>query len=238
MKREKLYWLPNLLTTMTLICGFYAIVLAMRGNSQSAVQAVIAAMLFDFLDGWVARKTNTVSVFGKEYDSLCDMVAFGLSPALITYHCLLMEWHQVAWIIPAIYSSAVAMRLAKFNSKESSNAAFEGLPCTAAAPLVVLSCYFIDIHNVPSDLAYLSLSLVILLTATMMNVDVKYRSFKQNKKMLHVGRLYIVAALILASCVFWPFATLYGVLVMYLFSPIMMCRQRVMKWCGKAFSLN
>jgi CDP-diacylglycerol---serine O-phosphatidyltransferase len=136
------YWLPNLLTTGTLFGGFYAIVAAIDGNFARAGLGVFVAMLFDGLDGRVARWTNTQSEFGKEYDSLCDMVAFGVAPAILVYQWGVERiadygqlWGRFGWIAAFFYAVAAGLRLARFNSRTAvvDKRYFEGLPSPSAA---------------------------------------------------------------------------------------------------------
>ncbi len=136
------YWLPNLLTTGTLFGGFYAIVAAIDGNFARAGIGVFVAMLFDGLDGRVARWTNTQSDFGKEYDSLCDMVAFGLAPAILVYQWGVERiadygqlWGRFGWLAAFFYAVAAGLRLARFNSRAAvvDKRYFEGLPSPSAA---------------------------------------------------------------------------------------------------------
>lgn len=139
------YLLPNVLTTGCLFSGFYAIVAAIDGNFDRAGLAIFAAMLFDGLDGRVARWTGTESAFGKEYDSLADMVAFGIAPAVIVYQWGLKAlgeygwaWGKLGWLAAFLYAVAAALRLARFNvsSKTLDRRFFEGLPSPSAAGLV------------------------------------------------------------------------------------------------------
>jgi len=139
------YWLPNLLTTGTLFGGFYAIVAAIDGNYARAGVAVFVAMVFDGLDGRVARWTNTQSEFGKEYDSLCDMVAFGVAPAIMMYQWGVARiadygafWGRFGWLAAFFYAVAAGLRLARFNSRAAvaSKSHFEGLPSPSAAGAV------------------------------------------------------------------------------------------------------
>jgi CDP-diacylglycerol--serine O-phosphatidyltransferase len=138
------YWLPNLLTTGTLFGGFYAIVAAINDDFQRAGIAIFIAMLFDGLDGRVARWTNTQSDFGKEYDSLCDMVAFGLAPAIVVYQWGIQRiadsdygkfWGRFGWLAAFIFAVGAALRLARFNSRSAvaDKRYFEGLPSPSAA---------------------------------------------------------------------------------------------------------
>jgi CDP-diacylglycerol--serine O-phosphatidyltransferase len=140
------YWLPNLLTTGTLFGGFYAIIAAIDGNYARAGIAVFLAMVFDGLDGRVARWTKTQSDFGKEYDSLCDMVAFGVAPAIMVYQWGVERiadygrfWGRFGWLAAFFYAVAAGLRLARFNSRPSSaedKRYFEGLPSPSAAATV------------------------------------------------------------------------------------------------------
>ncbi|HWK75799.1 MAG TPA: CDP-diacylglycerol--serine O-phosphatidyltransferase [Povalibacter sp.] len=139
------YWLPNLLTTGTLFGGFYSIVAAIDGNFGRAATAVFIAMVFDGLDGRVARWTKTQSDFGKEYDSLCDMVAFGLAPAILVYQWGIERiadygwfWGRFGWLAAFFYAVAAGLRLARFNSRAATTDKryFEGLPSPSAAATV------------------------------------------------------------------------------------------------------
>jgi len=143
-QRRPYYWLPNALTTGTLWAGFYAIVAAIDHNFARAGMAVFIAMIFDGLDGRVARWTNTQSEFGKEYDSLSDMVAFGLAPAILAYQWGVARiadynvlWGRLGWAATFLYAAAAAMRLARFNTRAAADKRFfEGLPSPSAAAAV------------------------------------------------------------------------------------------------------
>ncbi|MFT4045375.1 MAG: CDP-diacylglycerol--serine O-phosphatidyltransferase [Solimonas sp.] len=152
-RRKGIYLVPNLLTTGTLFGGFYAIVMAMAGCFEAAVFGIFGAMVADGLDGRVARLTNTQTDFGKEYDSLCDMVAFGIAPAILIYAFSLHEladypWigGKLGWVIAFAYAACAALRLARFNvlaAIATSNKDFYGVPSPAAAAVVtffVWSC--------------------------------------------------------------------------------------------------
>ena len=141
-RRRGVFLLPNLLTTGTLFAGFYSIVAAIDGNFDRAAIAVFGAMLFDGLDGRVARWTHTETLFGKEYDSLSDMVAFGIAPAIVVYQwgvARLAEynaaWGRIGWLVTFFYAVATALRLARFNTRTATvdKRYFEGLPSPSAA---------------------------------------------------------------------------------------------------------
>ena len=139
------YWLPNLLTTAALFSGFYAVVAAIDLRFDHAGIAVFVAMFFDGLDGRVARWTRTESAFGKEYDSLSDMVSFGLAPAIVTYQFGVARiaeygplWRRLGWLVCFFYAAAAALRLARFNARAATQDKhyFEGLPSPSAAAIV------------------------------------------------------------------------------------------------------
>ena len=130
-KKQKsgIYLLPNLFTTAGLFAGFYAVVAAIRGDFESAAIAIFIAMIMDGLDGRIARMTNTQSAFGAEYDSLADMVSFGLAPALVVYQWALLSMGKVGWMVAFIYAACGALRLARFNTQVgiSDKRYFQGL---------------------------------------------------------------------------------------------------------------
>jgi CDP-diacylglycerol--serine O-phosphatidyltransferase len=136
--RRGIYLLPNLFTTGALFAGFYAIVMAMNGRFEHAAAAIFIAMVLDGLDGRVARLTHTQSAFGAEYDSLSDMVSFGVAPALVMYSYALKGLGKLGWIVAFIYCAGAALRLARFNTllDVQDKRWFQGLPSPAAASLV------------------------------------------------------------------------------------------------------
>jgi CDP-diacylglycerol--serine O-phosphatidyltransferase len=145
-RRRGIYLLPNLFTTASLFAGFYGIIASIDGSYQRAAVAVIIAGVLDGLDGRLARLTHTESEFGKQYDSLSDMVSFGLAPAVIVYQWGLVRlgdygwiWAKVGWLAAFLYAVAAALRLARFNvrTRSADRRFFEGLPSPAAAGLMM-----------------------------------------------------------------------------------------------------
>lgn len=187
-RRRAIYLLPNLLTTGTLFAGFYGIVAAIDGNYTPAAIAVFIAALLDGMDGRLARLTHTESEFGKQYDSLADMVAFGMAPAIIVYQWGLKTlaeygwaWGKVGWLAAFLYAVAVALRLARFNvtSKTADRRFFEGLPSPSAAGLVA-SMVWLAVDLELGGLLALSISTVItVLAGTLMVSPLAYYSFKE-----------------------------------------------------------
>jgi CDP-diacylglycerol--serine O-phosphatidyltransferase len=137
-RRRSIYLLPNAFTTANLFAGFYAVVQAMNGQFEVAANAVFAAMVFDGMDGRVARLTNTQSAFGEQYDSLSDMTSFGIAPALVMYVWSLQGLGRWGWLAAFIYVVGAALRLARFNANIGvvDKRFFQGLPSPAAAALV------------------------------------------------------------------------------------------------------
>ena len=140
-----IYLLPNLFTTAVLFSGFYAIVAATDGNFDRAGIAVFVAMVCDGLDGRIARWTNTQSEFGKEYDSLSDMVAFGIAPAVVAYQWGVARiaeygslWGRLGWLATFFYAACAAFRLARFNTRTATadKRYFEGLPSPSGAAVL------------------------------------------------------------------------------------------------------
>jgi CDP-diacylglycerol--serine O-phosphatidyltransferase len=139
LRRRGIYVLPNAVTLAALFAGFYGIVMAMSGRFEAAAIGIFCAAILDSLDGRIARMTNTQSAFGEQMDSLCDMVSFGLAPALIVYEWSLKGLGKAGWIVAFIYCAAAALRLARFNTNIGvvDKRFFQGLPSPAAAALVI-----------------------------------------------------------------------------------------------------
>jgi CDP-diacylglycerol--serine O-phosphatidyltransferase len=137
-RRRSIYLLPNAFTTANLFAGFYAVVQAMNHNFEVAAMAVFLAMVFDSMDGRVARLTHTQSAFGEQYDSLADMVSFGMAPALVVYQWSLLGLGRWGWLAAFVYVVGAALRLARFNANigKIDKQYFQGLPSPAAAALV------------------------------------------------------------------------------------------------------
>tara|TARA_R110001599_G_scaffold145321_1_gene327558 strand:- start:281 stop:1147 length:867 start_codon:yes stop_codon:yes gene_type:complete len=183
-RRQGIFLLPNLFTTGALFAGFYAIIAAMRGNYEAASLAIFVAMLFDGLDGRVARLTNTSSKFGAEYDSLSDMVSFGVAPALVVFSWALGDLGKFGWSVAFIYVACAALRLARFNTQidTADKNYFTGLASPAAASVIASTVWVChDAGWVGAALPYELAILVGLLTAVvgfMMIANFPYYSFK------------------------------------------------------------
>ena len=137
-RNRGIYLLPNAFTTANLLCGFFAIVQAMNQRFEIAAIAIFVALVMDGMDGRVARMTNTQSAFGEQYDSLTDMVSFGVAPALIAYEWVLKDLGKWGWLAAFVYCAGAALRLARFNTNIGvvDKRFFQGLPSPAAASLI------------------------------------------------------------------------------------------------------
>ncbi|MGD8567131.1 MAG: CDP-diacylglycerol--serine O-phosphatidyltransferase [Gammaproteobacteria bacterium] len=179
-RRRGIYLLPNLFTTGCLFAGFYAIVSAMTDRFEAAAVAVFVAMIMDGLDGRVARLTNTQSDFGAEYDSLADMVAFGLAPSLVIYEWALSSLGKLGWLAAFIYTAGAALRLARFNTQvgTAGKRYFQGLASPAAAAIVA-GMVWVGADNALAGVDWRYLAFVLTLMAGILMVsNIRYRSFK------------------------------------------------------------
>ncbi len=181
LRRRGIYLLPNLFTTAALFAGFYAIVQAMNGHFEYSAIAIFIAMVLDGLDGRVARMTGTQSEFGAEYDSMSDMVSFGIAPSLIVYEWALKDIGQWGWIIAFIYCTCAALRLARFNTNINvvDKRFFQGLPSPAAAALIaglVWVTFNFDIQG--TDVKFLA-CIITLFAALSMVSNIPYYSGKE-----------------------------------------------------------
>ncbi len=180
-RRRGIYLLPNLFTTACLFGGFYAILAAMGGRYQAAAIAIFLAMLMDGLDGRVARLTQTQSAFGAEYDSLSDMVAFGLAPSLVMYLWSLSHLGKFGWLPAFVYTAGTALRLARFNTQIGSadKRYFQGLPSPSAAAILASAVWLG--HEYALEGAAMSVVSAVLTAAAglLMVSNFRFHSFKE-----------------------------------------------------------
>ncbi len=181
--RRGVYLLPNLLTTASLFAGFLGMLYAMRGSYESAALAIFFSALLDGLDGKVARWTNTASEFGVQYDSLADLVAFGVSPAVLLYHWQVSQFGRLGIMACFLFMACGALRLARFNiqSAAASKKFFVGLPIPAAActlaTLVLVQPYFQE--YMPDKAWAVSCLVLAYLLSFLMVSRLRYASFKE-----------------------------------------------------------
>ena len=180
-KRKGIYLLPNLLTTAGLFSGFFAVVSSMNGKFEAAAVAVFVAMIFDGLDGRVARITNTQSDFGAEYDSMADMVSFGMAPALVAYNWGLSDLGKIGWFAAFIYVAGAALRLARFNTQVgiADKRYFQGLASPAAAAVVSGFVWLGVEYDIDGNSIGIIVALITGLSGLLMVSNFKYNSFKE-----------------------------------------------------------
>lgn len=180
LRRRSIYLLPNLFTTAALFAGFYAIVQAMNSKFEFAAVAIFIAMVFDGLDGRVARLTHTQSEFGAEYDSLSDMVSFGVAPSLLMYEWAFHDLGKVGWFAAFIYCAGTALRLARFNTNHDviDKRFFQGLPSPAAAALVAGFVWVVHDYGFSGvDVRWFAVALTVFAGLSMVS-NVRFYSFK------------------------------------------------------------
>ena len=178
--RKGIYILPNLFTTGSLFAGFYSMVSTMNGDYRTAAIWVLVASIFDGLDGKVARLTGTSSKFGVEYDSLADVVAFGVTPGLLMYSWALRPFGRLGWLAAFLFVVCGALRLARFNVQVTTveSKRFVGLPIPAAASMVSATVLLFYHFGWPSSYKKLAILILIYCLAFLMVSNIKYYSFK------------------------------------------------------------
>jgi CDP-diacylglycerol--serine O-phosphatidyltransferase len=183
-KRERvkkgIYLLPNLLTTGSIFCGFYSIIASMKGEYWLAAVTILIAFVLDGLDGRIARMTNTTSKFGSEYDSLSDLVAFGVAPAILTYTWALSVYGKWGWLAAFLFVVCGALRLARFNIQIGliESKVFNGLPIPGAAAVVATGILLFFYLGGEGKFNNLSILIGVVILALLMVSNVKYYSFK------------------------------------------------------------
>ena len=224
------YLLPNLITTGALFSGFYAIVAGMSGNFEAAAIAIFVAMILDGLDGRVARLTDTQSAFGVQYDSLSDMVSFGLAPALVSFSWALSHLGKFGWAAAFLYTACAALRLARFNTQVDTvdKGVFIGLASPTAAAIVASMVWAGHDVEVGTGLSVVA-ALVTLAAGLLMVSNFRYSSFK---KLDFKGRVPFVMMLAVILIFFLvtidPPRVLLALAIIYTFSgPVMWALERL-----------
>lgn len=219
-RRRSVYLLPNAFTTANLFAGFYAIVQAMNGQFEVAAIAIFAAMVLDAMDGRVARMTNTQSSFGEQYDSMSDIVSFGVAPALVMYEYLLQDIGRWGWIAAFIYVAGAAIRLARFNTNIAvvDSRFFQGLPSPSAAALVAGFVWLSVDNKIPSYefQAWIAFAITTYTGITMVS-NAPFFSGKSLalEKKLSPATIMLVVVLVFAVVSVNPPIVLFGLFVIY-----------------------
>lgn len=220
--RRGIYLLPNLFTTAALFAGFYAIVAAMNGSFSTAALAILIAMVADGLDGRVARLTNTQTEFGVQYDSLSDLLAFGVAPALVIYHWNLMSLGKLGWLAAFLYTAMTTLRLARFNvlAESADKRYFQGLPCPSAAGVIATTVWVSsEFAAMQSIMVSWLLAILTILLGLLMVSNIRYYSFKEidfKGKVPSIAVLFVVLLYIIIS--YDPPIVLFTCFVVYVLS--------------------
>ncbi len=235
--RRGIYILPNAFTSLNIFCGFFAIIAAIGDRFESAAIAILVAVIFDSLDGKIARVTHTTSQFGIEYDSLSDLVSFGLAPSLLMYMWVLKPMGRIGWLAAFLFTTCGALRLARFNAMadETPSAHFTGLPIPAAAAMnatTVLFCtkYSITFFEMPVVFLVGLYALSFLMVST-----IKYESFKKAElfQKMSFNNLvkFILVFIVIAQK---PQLLLFCIILLYIASgPVMSVFAMVKAWHEK-----
>lgn len=224
-----IYLLPNLMTTAGLFAGFYAVIAGIQGEFALGAIAILLAMIFDGLDGRIARMTNSCSAFGAEYDSLADMVSFGLAPALLMYQWVLHDFGKLGWLVAFIYTVAAALRLARFNTQVgvADKRYFQGLPSPAAAALLAGLIWVVESNRnhletgVEGGQALVGITALVLtvFAGVMMVSNVRFSSFKEfNLKGKVPFMTLLVVVLVFVIITLEPAMLLFIIFFIYAFS--------------------
>ena len=219
-RRRGIYLLPNAITTAALFAGFFAIIAANNGDFALAAAAIFVAMVLDGMDGRIARLTNTQSDFGVQYDSIADMVSFGVAPALVIYQWALADmadygtlWGRLGWTAAFIYTACAGLRLARFNTQVGAvgdKRFFQGLPSPSAAGVVAGLVWVGDRLAIEGLSMYLLAAALTVLAGVLMVSNVRYYSFKELDFRYRVPFIVIVAVVMVLV-----FATLHPPMVLF-----------------------
>lgn len=227
-----IYLLPNLFTTAALFAGFYAVLASMNGQFEKAAIAIFLAMILDGLDGRVARMTNTQTAFGAEYDSLSDMVAFGLAPALVMYQWALHDLGKFGWMAAFIYTAGAALRLARFNSQldTADKRFFTGLPSPSAAAVLAGAVWLAVDQGLHPEAWSWPVAILTAMAGLLMVSNILYHSFKQvdfkgKVPFFAVVIVMLVFAVILAK----PPLVLFAIFFVYTLAGPVLSLQRLMR---------
>ncbi len=223
--KRGIYLLPSVLTTFGMFAGFYSIISSINGDFTIAAISILIAMFWDTLDGREARLTNTQSAFGAEYDSLADLVSFGLAPALLVYQWTLYELGRFGWLAAFVYLACAALRLARFNTQVgiADKRYFQGLPSPAAAG-VIASMIWLKIWTFASfdsdviSLGYYLGAGITILCGLLMVSNIRYYSFKEFDSKKASFRFLLIVILSLIILVSKPNIILFTGFFVYLLS--------------------
>ncbi len=219
--KRGIYILPNLVTTGSLFAGFYSLVATLNGNYSSAAIWIFVSALFDGLDGKVARMTGTTSKFGVEFDSLADVVAFGVTPALLLYAWALKPFGRVGWLAGFLFLACGALRLARFNVQVDTveSRRFVGLPIPAAACMASSTVLLFQHFGWPSSFKRLAIITLVYLLAFLMVSNFRYYSFKDPALIRRQPFGFLLLAVVLLIIIAAePVVMIFSIMLIYVLS--------------------
>jgi len=221
--RRSVYLLPNLLTSISLFAGFYSLVSSIDGKFMAAAWAILVSGIFDGLDGRVARITKTTSKFGLEYDSLADLVAFGVAPGILAFTWALRGFGRLGWLAAFLYVATTALRLARFNTLGSSGPGskkfFLGLPCPSAASLIATTVLMCGHFGISGPINHYGILIMVYALSFLMVSNVKYFSFKEIEWLnRHPFRGLVAVLLTMVVIAIEPKVTLFALFFIYCLS--------------------
>jgi len=218
-KRRGIYLLPNLITSASLYCGFYSILSSISGNFYKASMLILLAILFDAMDGRIARLTNSTSRFGMEYDSLSDLIAFGVAPAILVYYWSLHGMGKIGSIAPFIFLICGALRLARFNTQTSTpqnGDNFTGLPIPGAAGIVASLVIFSNELSLFVNKYEVELFILINFIGFLMVSTIKYPAFKSlNMMSARPFHVLVTVILLLLPILYHPEVMIFFLFISY-----------------------
>jgi len=197
--RRGIYVLPNIFTSLNLFCGFYAVIASIDGKYIAASIAIIIGVIFDIMDGKIARATNTTSKFGIEYDSLSDLISFGLAPGIMIYLWALRPLGRIGWLAAFLFMACGALRLARFNSQIGiiSSDNFVGLPIPAAAGMSATTVLFCHKLGMAGKINPIFIMVLLYLLSFLMVSTIKYNSFKKPELFRKMNFNVLVAVILI-----------------------------------------
>jgi len=196
--RRGIFFLPNIFTTLNMLCGFYAVIASINGKFVTAAVSIVIAGVFDNLDGKIARATNTTSKFGVEYDSLADLISFGLAPGVMMYLWALEPLGRMGWLAAFLFMTCGALRLARFNTQVGtiSSDFFLGLPIPAAAGMNAVTILIFYKFNIVGQSFPIFLLVMLYVLSFLMVSSIKYNSFKKPELFKKKNFNFLVASIL------------------------------------------
>lgn len=224
-RRRGIYLLPNLLTTGSLFSGFYSVISSLNHDFISAAIAIFIALILDGMDGRVARLLNAQSAFGAQYDSLSDLLSFGIAPPLLAYNfnevfLNPLGFSKLGWLSAFIFLAAVALRLARFNvDTREAKRYFYGIPCPAAAALLTSMIWVCTLHGYQNAAFTVSIITIMIIVSFLMVSNIRFRSFKDIDPRISIRFTYMVILVLILVGIGWrPAEVLFGIFSLYMLS--------------------